>query len=86
MHKIFYVKFPKDTQLKVDFSKKFKNMKKEQIHTHPSFNIKMNWTMWTTLRRSYDSKSPTAFKNLVKHSNTIYFVNLKNKRNEFEYH
>ena len=38
-----------------------------------------------TFRRSYDSKSPTAFRNLVKHSNTIYFVNLKNKnRNKFQ--
>lgn len=43
--------------------------------------------MWTTFRRSYDSKSPTAFKTLVTHSNTIYFVNLKNKnRNKFQYH
>lgn len=33
--------------------------------------------MWTTFNRSYDSKSPNALKNFVKHSSTMYLVNLE---------
>lgn len=45
--------------------------------SYPSFSIKMNWTMWTTLRISYDSKIPSAFRTLEMSSRTMYFVNLK---------
>lgn len=49
-------------------------------NTHPNFNMKINCTMWTTFRMSYDSKIPKAFKIFEMTSNTMYRVNLRMKR------
>lgn len=45
--------------------------------TYPNFNMKINWTIWTTFRISYDSKIPRALRTFVMTSKTMYLVNLK---------
>lgn len=47
------------------------------MNTYPNFSMKMNWTMWTTLRISYDSNIPRALRTFETTSKTMYLVNLQ---------